>query len=463
MKMIRSGHFEDPFSENLQLSDIYSNTRIDQFFSVLTNSLGQKDFLLLVIGEAQSGKTTLFSRLTNELENNIKPCHLKIRESGNTNGKNSETPAMLYKTGTSRVILLDDAHRLNIHELSVILKNAWESSENKIQVVLFCEPVINSSLTSLLRNMPKKASVNKFYIPTFDENMTKSYLDHYLKIFNLESVFCFSTSDIREIHKKSRGIPGRINHEAGKILSKQRTSTNPDKRSSSLFSPLSVVTVIFFFFSAISGIFLYKKTRGPDRNATSVQVAAPSLNIVMKKIQAPEKNNVTAAVMTKASVNEPVTLDMTQDSQNDQTRTRKLQFSEENIKAPPGRDVPRIVFSPTGQAEEKSSNIRQQNWILSQDPDYYTVQVMAAKEKASIDLFLSLNQNNKNIVAYYRMDSKDGIWYKFISGKFKTYDMAKKACLELPQALIKLGPWPRQFASIQNDIETGSKNKEPGE
>ena len=86
--MIHAENSVNPFSSEIQLKNLYSNPLIDQFYSVLINSIGGKDFLVLVIGEFQSGKTTLLSKLVTQFGTNVKPCHIKIRESDDPTAKN---------------------------------------------------------------------------------------------------------------------------------------------------------------------------------------------------------------------------------------------------------------------------------------------------------------------------------------------------------------------------------------
>ena len=100
-----------------------------------------------------------------------------------------------------------------------------------------------------------------------------------------------------------------------------------------------------------------------------------------------------------------------------------------------------------------SFSLFQEKWIMAQNPQEYTIQIMASKEKNPIDWFLSLNINTQNEIAYYKMSSNGGVWYKVISGKYKTLEKARIACHNLPEQLKKLGPWPRYFASIHNDID----------
>jgi septal ring-binding cell division protein DamX len=77
---------------------------------------------------------------------------------------------------------------------------------------------------------------------------------------------------------------------------------------------------------------------------------------------------------------------------------------------------------------------------------------MAANAKDAIDRFLKLNINTENEFAYYKMYSNGSVWYKFISGRYKTLEKARTACYNLSDELKTFGPWPRHFASIHNDI-----------
>ena len=108
-----------------------------------------------------------------------------------------------------------------------------------------------------------------------------------------------------------------------------------------------------------------------------------------------------------------------------------------------------------------SPSIFQEQWIMEQKPQEYTIQIMAARKRDVIDQFLKLNINTHNEIAYYKMYSNGGIWYKIISGKYKTLGKARAACNNLPGKLKNFGPWPRRFASIQNDINKFIKTNEP--
>jgi len=283
MDVIYSENYSDPFSIKIQLTQLYSNPLIDQFYSILLNSIGGKDFLILVIGEFQSGKTTFLSKLISQIEQNVKPCQLKIRESDNPAANNNHYPAFFYKTEHNQVIILDDGHNLNSQELSIILKHAWDSSKKTRQVVLFCESKINTTISSVLKKMPKKASVNKLYIPSFDKEQTELYIKHYLEVVNFSGKFPFSEKNIKNIFEKSKGLPGKINHEAHKIFLDKNSFALNTKQFKFNLSVIFVITTFIFFI--IGGFDIIKKPGLIPMLRSNVVLSERSHKTIAKKNQ----------------------------------------------------------------------------------------------------------------------------------------------------------------------------------
>ncbi len=462
MQMTDFENPDNPFSTEILLTPFYSNKLIEQFFSVLVNSIGGKDFLILVIGEFHSGKTTLLNKLTSQHQDNVISCHLKIRESDDPLSENSNRPAFLYKTENSQVIILDDAHQLNIHELSIILKNAWDSNKEIKQLILFCEPQINSILSSLLKRMPKKTSVNKLYLPSFDKKQTESYLNHYLKEADLKDQFSFSKINVKNIYKNSKGLPGKINLEAEQIFSKKKVAKTMNQKSKSKFSPILTYTIVIFFLCAIACFAIYK-TYTPSLFSSNKNLSEKHNKTITKTIEPIYQNDKPEVAPTpeiEQKTNQEVILTTTITENNISTTdpiisspTQPDKPDPNIIKSQPKKTVVKPkALEKTTISSTINSVIFQEEWIMDQNPLMYTIQVMAAKEKDSVSRFLTLNGNNQNQVAYYKMYSKNGLWYKFISGKFETFEKAKAACQNLPEKLKNLGPWPRQFESIQKDI-----------
>lgn len=456
MDKIHSESPDNPFSPKVQITKLYSNKSIDQFFSVLINSIGGKDFLVLVIGEPKSGKTTLLSKLTDEIGPQITTCQLKIRKNDDPALEDNKHPIFLYSTEESQVIIMDDAHDLSHYELSIILKNAWDSKKKISQLILFCQPSINSTIVSLLKEMPKKTSVNKLYIPCFDSKQTESYLTHYLVAEKISNQFSFSISDIKDIYKKSNGLPGVINQEAEKIFSKNMSRLNAKQSKLKFHSAFTIVIILIVII--VIGSFFAQKTSLFSIVSSDTKVSYQPSNTITKNIQPAQtidpinlsktsniKKQTKQDSIIKTSIQKPV-------------QAKAIDSVPESVVTKPSLTEPPLTEPVAAEPIIKShQQIYQENWIMTQEPLSYTIQVMAAKDIGSINRFLKLNNNTQIEIAYYRMYSKKEIWYKFICGKYKTLDKAKIASLNLPEKLKNLGPWPRQFANIQTEIENFNK------
>ena len=441
---------DNPFSLKISLTELYSNPLIDQLLSVFLNSIGGKDFLILVIGEYQSGKTSFLSKFTSQIEYDVKPFRFKIRKRDDPASNDNYYPAFLYKTKHNQVIILDDAHNLNRQELSIILKNAWNNNTKTKQVVLFCEPQINTTISSLLKEMPKKASVNKFYMPSFDKEQTESYIKHYLGIANFSGKFPFSEKIINNIHKKTKGLPGKINQEAYKYFSNKNSSSLNLKQSKLNLSVIIAITTIILFI--IEGFDLFKKTGFIPKFNSNVILSESSQKTITTKNQPLINNDQIKKTdnISKTNIAEPILM----------IAVKTEMPSQKQLSKPEPVIKPQITESASTdkiKKEEKtktvsSPSIFHDKWIMAQEPQEYTIQVMAANAKDAIDRFLKLNINTENEFAYYKMYSNGSVWYKLIFGRYKTLEKARTACYNLSDELKTFGPWPRRFVSIHNDI-----------
>jgi len=471
-----SGNPDSPFSQNKTLPELYSNPLIEQFFSVLLNSIGGKDFLILAIGEPQSGKSTFLTKLITEVEDHVKPCELKIRESDDPLSGNNHYPAFLYKTKDSQVIILDDAHDLNRQELSIILKHAWDNNKKTKQLILFCEPAINTSISLLLKEMPKKTSVNKLYIPTYDRNQTESYLKHYLEYHNTSKNFSFSDKNIQNIFDKSQGFPGRINYEADLLFFEKNLKLPKDTKLMQKPRITILITIATLLFLFIGAFFLLKNTGFVSMFSNDVSISKKPVKSITKKIQPEIKteqnsNNEIPKHNTDIPVEKiiPKTTITEIDIIENQTDPKPIKIAKisnaSNVdvvnKVTPPIITPPIISKPKPPTPVKIQGststlqgigLSQKKWILEQNPEEFTLQIMAAKEKDAVKRFSELDINTQNQIAYYIMNDNGILWYKFIAGKYKSLEQARNARNKLPEKLKKLGPWPRQFSTIQKDI-----------
>ena len=101
----------------------------------------------------------------------------------------------------------------------------------------------------------------------------------------------------------------------------------------------------------------------------------------------------------------------------------------------------------------KQGDVKQyESWIWSQDPSYFTLQLMGARDSDRIKAFLKQHSNLDGHAIYFhtRHDGRD--WYALVYGVYADKQKAREAIKRLPPALQKASPWIRSFASIHAEL-----------
>ncbi|HEY4731764.1 MAG TPA: outer membrane protein assembly factor BamD [Gammaproteobacteria bacterium] len=97
---------------------------------------------------------------------------------------------------------------------------------------------------------------------------------------------------------------------------------------------------------------------------------------------------------------------------------------------------------------QEKTVIKREQWILSQDPARYTIQLLGTgSEQLLIALIKRLNLTDK--AAYYKNPRSEKAWYALTYGEFSSIAEANAAINQLPEDLIKGQPWIRKFGDIQ--------------
>ncbi|MEE2729653.1 MAG: SPOR domain-containing protein [Pseudomonadota bacterium] len=114
--------------------------------------------------------------------------------------------------------------------------------------------------------------------------------------------------------------------------------------------------------------------------------------------------------------------------------------------APEARPAPK----PKPVAETKRDS--RTAWILSLPAEHYAIQLLGAKERATVDKFLAAYPSVQKLT-YYKTQRNGAPWYVVVQASYPSYDAAKSAVGKLPQNLQKQGPWIRKIEAIQKDLK----------
>ena len=92
------------------------------------------------------------------------------------------------------------------------------------------------------------------------------------------------------------------------------------------------------------------------------------------------------------------------------------------------------------------------NWVLVQDPELYTVQMSASRQRSSVESFLQRSKLEapNSIFSFKRGDST---WYALVHGLYPTITEARAAIESMPDSAKSNQPWIRAISQIQNSVK----------
>jgi len=227
---------EHPFSNSIDIRFFFETKQHAQALLRLKYAVDTKKGLAVVVGDVGTGKTTLARRMLNELdEEKYEAALLVVIHTSVTADWLMKKIAMqlgiaevqenklgilsqLYKkfveineSGRKIIVLMDEAQMLASREIMEEFRGLlnMEGSDGKlITLVFFGLPDLEDAL-ALDEPLQQRVAV-KYKLQGFDENMTKEYIRHRLKIAGCEEEI-FEPDAVTAIHHYSNGIPRLIN------------------------------------------------------------------------------------------------------------------------------------------------------------------------------------------------------------------------------------------------------------
>lgn len=207
----------------------YRDENLEARLKMLMNLSNGSDSLNLVIGEKGSGKTTLLNELLAASREDWRFCNILFKSSkgskkvdavGNLHGRK----ATLLNTGTPPILLMDDAHEIDIEGLRFLLRHTFKTgNDRKIRsIILFCDPPGKGFVKALSACIPSRSVTNTLYINPLTLHQTARYLYQFSLHLGLPEKKWFSSSQVRKIFDASRGLPGKVLDEAQRMLGGSR-------------------------------------------------------------------------------------------------------------------------------------------------------------------------------------------------------------------------------------------------
>ncbi|MFP4695149.1 AAA family ATPase [Thiohalospira sp.] len=246
-----------PFSPDPDPDFFYRDAELGQRLDMLAHLARYGDLLLMIIGPAGAGKTSLRQQFVAENRNELRIGQVEVDEPLDADelaarvskafglGAGS-TPAELTRQlrqaghGGTPLLVVDDAHRLGAEALRLILDLADSEGDGGpvVRIILFCEPTIERTLSDGELAPLRERITHTLQLPGLNAAQTAGYLHHRLRVAGFDGQEdLFPARVARRIHRTARGNPARINELAHKTLlaragrgSGPRLAFAPDRR-----------------------------------------------------------------------------------------------------------------------------------------------------------------------------------------------------------------------------------------
>ena len=165
---------------------------------------------------------------------------------------------LMRRSALLPLILIDDAHRLTPQALRWLAQlSAALGEENRTAtIVLFAEPGLDEVFEENALQDVRDQISHTFVLQPFTEEETGAYLNQRLAGVGVAFDGIFSAPDVKFIHVSSRGVPGRINEFAGVVLRKAaEKSSLPDAPTYTISH--NIQWSRYLIAAAIAGVFVF--------------------------------------------------------------------------------------------------------------------------------------------------------------------------------------------------------------
>lgn len=232
---------EKPFSLTPDPRYLYLSASHREALAHLLYGIEQGEGFIAVTGEVGTGKTTLCRTLLERVSDDAEVAYLfNPRLDGHellqaihrelglpADGSRAELMDRLNRflleasrKGRRVLVLVDEAQNLPVDTLEELrlLSNLETSTEKLLQIVLFGQPELDALLDSHeLRQLRQRIGV-RWRLETLTEPEARDYVRHRLRVAAGADSDLFSPAALRELRRRSRGVPRLVNLLADRAL-----------------------------------------------------------------------------------------------------------------------------------------------------------------------------------------------------------------------------------------------------
>ena len=228
---------ENPFKVTPDPKFLYLGENHREALAQLLYGVKEGKGFIVITGEVGAGKTTLLYSLLERVDNNghmktaflfnpklevndfilyiLRDLGVKVRRSTKGDYLQALHGYLLdaYKQGKKVVLIVDEAQGLKPELLEEIrlLSNLETAKSKLLQIVLVGQPELNKTLLDPgFRQLKQRVNL-RYHLTPLCEKETKEYIEKRLRIAGSNGGAIFTPKAIKEIYRRSNGIPRVIN------------------------------------------------------------------------------------------------------------------------------------------------------------------------------------------------------------------------------------------------------------
>ena len=481
---------------------------------LILHLLEYSNHLVIVRGEHESGKTTLYEELSRQQETNLIIRNLSANTHISSNDvfksiiesdSKDDLQEATYNQDTLNkwlercqnkqqipVLLIDNVDLFSddlINNLFEILTNS--NSVAVLHLCLFCDPSFLNRLEESGINHDDARSLHIIEMPGLSEKQTEQYIHYRYPEADANNLNLFDDKTIKQIHRISHGMPGRINALCEQYLDDPAKKAVPSEEKPSLnikvFLLKNKLILITGMALLILSIGITSLLHQADKEKIKTQTI--KLNLPNKN---QDKNDQTETVKLNTPVvpepdpeTEPVTIDdlsppvipeliedlksgseVTVYNADGQVVAKQSEQAIVNAVEKIEAVVPETVVQlektietipepepepePVKVVKAAEPLVKDIKWLTKQDANKYVLQLIGAYEKETINLYLKSFKNGDDKIIPFEASNKGKEWHVLVYGLYDNRDDAVAAIEKLPTKAKLMAPWPRTVGSIKD-------------
>lgn len=495
---------------------------------LILHLLEYSNHVVIVKGEPESGKTTLCDGLLDKAESNLILRKLSVSAYTNENdilnviingaidekeqqlGEHELNQWLMRCQNKQQVpaVLIDNVDLLTDELINYLFKLLTTANDDTtaLHVCLFCEPTFLQRLEEPGIEQDDSRSLHIIEMPGLTEKQTEQYIKSKYPSDEISDLSLFDDKTIKQIHRISHGLPGRVNALCEQYLddpARKETDEIKEKKSINLLPGLNrnkniIIVVVLLLMLSVGVATLLNQTETTHDEKQTIKLSLPEqkqdteLKELAMKEDFPEPVPVAEPEpVTIEELSKPVIPALAQDAENpnpdevivlDNPEDEQVPHPQPEKTPEPVSETPPVQEQPEEEppAQEQAVSVATEetdtavepepepavvveqkkdiNWLIKQNPNFYVLQLIGANEPETIDFYLkSFDKDDDKIIAF-NTTNKGKPWHVLVYGLFENRQQAVMAIDKLPQNARKMDPWPRTVDSIQKLLKgTGSE------